>query len=314
MNHYEMSGVPIKQQEQIKTGLRRIKADLTAIQHDHSLDLAVWAVKGQNARCRLAGSDCELTLKAERLWDIVPGEIVTVHPVKDWTYAGHPYLSAKILKNRLDIPALKLTPLKLKDEGIWDPADEYWGEEGEDLEDWARPIVEFGPRPEFEMEQVIPGQDPEDPFDDPIIEANELNECGNTPAARKILMDVLAQDLRCLDAHAHLGNILFDRWPEEAIRHYEVGIRIGELTLGDQFSGILPWGLIDNRPFLRCLNGFGLCVWRLGRMTEAAKIFERLLWLNPSDNQGARFNLYGTRAGRPWEEGEKRKRKVQQCQ
>jgi len=27
----------------------------------------------------------------------------------------------------------------------------------------------------------------------------------------------------------------------------------------------------------------------LGRFTEAARNFERMLWLNPSDNQGVRF-------------------------
>jgi len=31
-------------------------------------------------------------------------------------------------------------------------------------------------------------------------------------------------------------------------------------------------------------------------------IFERMLWLNPSDNQGERFNLHWIREGRPWEE------------
>jgi hypothetical protein len=28
-----------------------------------------------------------------------------------------------------------------------------------------------------------------------------------------------------------------------------------------RFDGVLPWGQIDNRPFLRCMHGFGLCLW-----------------------------------------------------
>ena len=76
-------------------------------------------------------------------------------------------------------------------------------------------------------------------------------------------MDLCQADLRCLDAHAHLGNSVFDWRPEEAIRHYEAGVRIGELSLGEGFDGLLPWGWIDNRPFLRCMHGFGLCLWRL---------------------------------------------------
>ena len=32
--------------------------------------------------------------------------------------------------------------------------------------------------------------------------------------------------------------------PELAIRHYEVGLRIGDLSLGDNFDGVLLWGHI----------------------------------------------------------------------
>jgi hypothetical protein len=47
-------------------------------------------------------------------------------------------------------------------------------------------------------------------------------------------------DFRCLDVHAPLGNLGFDRRPEDAIRRYEVGFRIGELSLGKSFDGLLP--------------------------------------------------------------------------
>jgi len=115
---------------------------------------------------------------------------------------------------------------------------------------------------------------------------------------------MLGQDLRCLDAHAHLGNFEFEHWPKQALRHYMVGVGIRAFTLGTDFDGVLPWGLIDNRPFLRCLHGVGLCLWRLGDLKEAAKTFTRMLWLNPSDNQGARFNLANVEAGRTWDECE----------
>ncbi|MFV2081968.1 MAG: tetratricopeptide repeat protein, partial [bacterium] len=95
-----------------------------------------------------------------------------------------------------------------------------------------------------------------------------------------------------------------DHRPEFAIRHYEVGLRIGELSLGDGFEGVLLWGHIDNRPFLRCMHSYGLCLWQLGRFEEAARIFDRMLWLNPSDNQGVRFLIEEVRAGTGWEESE----------
>ena len=68
------------------------------------------------------------------------------------------------------------------------------------------------------------------------------------------------------------------------------------------FTGVLPWGRIDNRPFLRCMNGFGLCLWRLGRFEEAERVFDRMLWLNPTDNQGVRFLIGPIRAGAAWQE------------
>jgi hypothetical protein len=49
-----------------------------------------------------------------------------------------------------------------------------------------------------------------------------------------------------------------------------------------------------------CLHGYGLCLWRFGRMRDAEKVFTRMLWLNPTDNQGARFNLYDVKEGKVW--------------
>jgi hypothetical protein len=115
-------------------------------------------------------------------------------------------------------------------------------------------------------------------------------------------MDLCRADLRCLDAHAHLGNLFFNGDPEHALRHYAVGVGIGELSLGEDFDGVLQWGFIDNRPFLRCMHGFGLSLWRLGRHDDAAAIFDRMLWLNPSDNQGVRFLIDEVRAGTAWKE------------
>jgi hypothetical protein len=59
---------------------------------------------------------------------------------------------------------------------------------------------------------------------------------------------------------------------------------------------------IDNRPFLHCMHGYGLSLWRLGRHPDAGRIFDRMLWLNPTDNQGVRFLIEGIQNGRAWEE------------
>ena len=282
---------------------REHKTTATDVDLGGPVELVALSIKDRAARCRLLRSHRIITLRASGFWDIVPGEIVVVKPRKQWSYAGHPYLSGEIVSTRLEVPALDLMPLRLEDQGVWDPEEEYWAEPGEPIEEWAKPIIARGPRREFEMEQVLPGADADDPDSDPITDANDLNAAGDRRNAHTILMKLCEADLRCLDAHAHLGNFAFDCAPDEAIRHYEVGLRIGELSLGEHFGGVLMWGHIDNRPFLRCMHGYGLCCWRLDRFEAAERIFERMLWLNPSDNQGARFLIRGVQAREAWTAG-----------
>jgi len=294
---------PSETQQPSRRG-RQHKAADDEIDLSKPVEMVALAVKERAARCRLLGSDRIITLRASRLWEVVPGAIVTVTPRKQWRYGGHPYLSGEIQSTRIDVKALDLVPLGLEDMGMWDPKEEYWGEEDEPIEEWARPIIAHGPRPMFEMEQVLPGENPDDPFNDPITRSNDLKDAGKRAEAIKILMELCQADLRCLDAHSHLGNFVFDHSPQVAIRHYEVGLRIGELSLGGDLTGVLPWGLIDNRPFLRCMHGYGLCLWRLGRFDEAEQIFQQMLWLNPSDNQGARFLIDEVKAKTAWEDRE----------
>jgi hypothetical protein len=281
---------------------RRHRASEQDIDLTRPVELILLNVKASAARCRIPGSERTITLRSRDVWRTAPGEIVTVRARKHWRFRGVPYLSGAVESRRIDIPALSLRPLKLEERGIWDPAEEYWREKGESLAEWEEEIIRLGPRPSFEMEQVIPGEDPEDPFDDPITRSNDLKNAGDLDEAYRILMELAEADLRCLDAHCHLGNLAFDYSPRDALRNYEIGIRIGELSLGKRFADVLLWGFVDNRPFLRCLHGYGLCLWRVGRFREAAEVMDRILKLNPPDNQGIRFLLPDIRAGKAWEE------------
>jgi len=263
-------------------------------------DLVALAVKGNTISCRILGTDRVLTFRPAGFFEGVPGEIITVIPNKIWQYASHPYASGEITAWRTDIPGLGLTPLTLEKQGMWDPKDHYWGEPDEPIEPWARPIIKKGSRPVYKMELILPGWDFDDPDADPIVEAVELKEGRDYKKAHRKLMDLLVADLRCLDAHAHLGNFAFDHDPDTAVRHYDMGVKIGKLSLGKDFGGLLPWGIIENRPFLRCLHGYGLCLWRFGRLREAEKVFTRMLWLNPDDNQGVRAELADVKEGEPF--------------
>jgi hypothetical protein len=279
--------------------VRRHRAVEEDIDLSRPVELVVLSVAERAARCRLLSTDRVINLRVGRMWRLFPGEIAVVKPHRFWQYGG-PNLSGEIESIRLDVPALGLEPLKLSARDEWNPAEHYWGEEGEPIEDWAKPIIARGPRPMFEMEQILPGCDPKDMDSDPTYEAVELWQSGSREEATRKLMKMCEADLRCIDAHAHLASFRFDHMPEDAIRHYAVGVGIAELSFPPDFDAVLPWGCIDNRPYLRCLHGHGLCLWRLERFEEAVRVFDRLLWLNPSDNQGARFLIDDVRAHTPW--------------
>lgn len=274
---------------------------------DQPLELVVLAVKKIAMRCRVVGSDEPITFRKVR--NEVEGEIITVKPSKLWRYKQTHYMTGEIESRMIDIEALGLKALALKNMWLWNPKDEYWGEAKEPLNKYLKPIIDYGSRLSYEMEQVIPFLTPENSDSDPIFEASEYHESGDYQEALKIIEMILTTDLRCLDAHAHLGNWEFNRTDkpygdiiDKAKRHYEVGVKIGELSFDIGFNGVLPWGYINNRPFLRCLHGYGLSLWRLGKSEEAREVFNRMLWLNPTDNQGMRFLLADIDAGKTWYE------------
>ena len=252
-----------------------------------TIDLVVLAPGEKSAACRLLADGTEVTFRGVSLRDAVPGEIATLKPGKDWTEEGRRYLTGRITGVRIDAPALGLVPLRLEDRGAWDPLQHFGIEEGEPVADWARPIIARGPRPQFEMENVPPFEP--DRNSSAVDRAIECAEGGKVKRAYRMLVDVCCEDMRSLDAHAHMGTWTFQHSPEFALSHYQLGVAIGELSLGKDFEGVLPWGFIDNRPFLRCMHGYGLSLWRLGIFRAARETFERMLWLNPEDNQGVRF-------------------------
>jgi len=286
-----------------RAALLGLEADTPTTTEPVRVDAVVLKVNLQSARVRILGDEGQVTFRSGDVFGVVPGHLVTLVIERRWTWRGDAYASGKIENRRIDVARLGLEPLPL---------------EGGELEDvasyseafrWPDPYAPLWkkltakPRASFEFDAVAWGALPGLSVDEnATCDAAELMEAGDREGARELLMETLAADLRCIDAHAHLGNLAFDRSPERAMVHYEFGIRIGELSLPAGFDGLLVWGSIYNRPFLRCLHGYGLCLWRLGKLAEAQPVFERILSLNPNDNQGVRFCWEDVRNGRSWEE------------
>jgi len=248
--------------------------------HTEAAEAAVLRRSVKAARVRVLATGEVLTVRAGDLWHVMPGHVVTLVLKRRWRHLGHLYGEGELRDARIDVPALGLPPLQLEERGLLEVA---------------------GARTAYEMEQVLPWTKPGSNFD-PILIAVERKQRGDIRGAVLLLMDLLTEELRCLDAHGHLGNLVFQTHPEHALIHYEIGVAIGEHALGSGFVGALPWSYFDNRPFLRCLHAQGLALWRLGHLEKAASVFERLLWLDPADGQGAGRLLAEVKAGRPWAE------------
>lgn len=169
------------------------------------------------------------------------------------------------------------SPLALNPMGDWDPTDEYWGEPGDAVDPFYRDVIASGVRPRFEMEQVLPGVESDDWDTDPILEAMDLHHAGHRRAATRLLEDLLAIDVRCIDAGA-----------------------VAEASLPPGFAGVLPRGMIDNRPFMRCLHGLALCAWRQRRWDDAEAMFTARIWLDPTGSYDALACLEPVRARQRW--------------
>lgn len=192
-------------------------------------------------------------------------------------------------------------PLALQPMGDWDPTEEYWGEPGEPLDPLSEEIAAAGVRPCFEMEQVLPGVEPDDWDTDPIVEAADLHRAGYDREAIRLLESLLAIDPRCIDAWGHLGLIAFDaRGPGPAAKLYETGVAVAERSLPEGFAGVLPWGMVDNRPFLRCLYGLALCAWRQRRWDDAEAMLTARVWLDPTGPWDALACLEPVRTRTRW--------------
>ena len=198
----------------------------------------------------------------------------------------------------------KIGKLKIKSFGLWNPEEEFQEFDEQKPTHPYDKIILAGKRPTWEMENILPDFDPDD-MDCPIGEGVDLYDSGDANGAIRHMKGLIKKDSRCIDAYAHLGNWCFEDGDlqslENALNYYKIGAAIGLKSIGKKSNDVFPWGLIDNRPFFRCLHGLGLCFYRMKKPTEALMIFSKMIWMNPSDNQGARFLINALIDGISWE-------------
>ena len=130
-------------------------------------------------------------------------------------------------------------------------------------------------------------------------EAQELAfsamEAGSAAEARKLAKRALRLDPDCVDALVVLADV-DARTPREMIEALQKAVAAGERSLGEKFirenKGHF-WLMLETRPTMRAMEQLALLLRGQGIRLDAIRIYERMLELNPNDNQGVRDPLLG---------------------
>ena len=100
---------------------------------------------------------------------------------------------------------------------------------------------------------------------------------------------IIEDDPEFIDAYNSLGWIAVEEFNYGiALYYFQKALKIGTSLIPKGFKGEIDWGIIDNRPFLRAIEGVGLSYLSINRFEQALKYFEKTLEYNSHDNQGMR--------------------------
>ena len=135
--------------------------------------------------------------------------------------------------------------------------------------------------------------------DERLDEGIDLMEAGDFNRAIAVFARLINELPEQLDAYHHLALTLqYAGRSREAADVWRCAVELALKFFPERFDFTrhqLPWLEINNRPFLRAYHGLGLCLLDEGEVEAALDIFERLVSLNPNDNQGARALVVGCR-------------------
>lgn len=135
--------------------------------------------------------------------------------------------------------------------------------------------------------------------DDPKWRAQELAydalETEHLAEALRLVNEALKLDPDCTDAQRLMVSVVASD-PENKTGLMREVVEKAERNLGEDFfrehMGHF-WGTVSTRPYMRALQHLGELLVETGRPAQAAAVFERMLELNPTDNQGMRYPLLG---------------------
>lgn len=123
--------------------------------------------------------------------------------------------------------------------------------------------------------------------------AFDAMEAESGAKARKLARRALALDADCVDALVVLAE-MEAKTPDEQIAGLQAAVAAGERSLGASFfrqnRGYF-WVMMETRPYMRAMAQLAEALRGHGDFAHAIKIYEKMLELNPNDNQGVRDPL-----------------------
>jgi hypothetical protein len=101
----------------------------------------------------------------------------------------------------------------------------------------------------------------------------------------------IRRDPGCIDARLVLAGYSQDL--STRLRHLEAAVAAGEwlwTPVAERIdSDLCWWGDIDTRPYMRAVQALGLALQEAGCADQSRACFDRLLTMNPNDDQGIRY-------------------------
>ena len=123
--------------------------------------------------------------------------------------------------------------------------------------------------------------------------AFEAMEATSEAQARKLSKRALRLDPDCVDAIVTLTDLDANA-TQDAIAGFKRAVEAGERSLGAAFIAEHKgqfWLLLETRPLMRALEVLAETSKSVGLYLDAIAVYERMLELNPNDNQSARYPL-----------------------
>src|SRR5665213_1446800 len=125
--------------------------------------------------------------------------------------------------------------------------------------------------------------------------AFEAMEATSAAQVRKLAKRALRLDSDCVDALVALAD-LDAQTQREMIECLQEAVAAGERSLGEKFirenKGHF-WLLLETRPYMRAMEQLAGLLRGEGISLDATRVYQRMLELNPNDNQGVRDPLLG---------------------